>query len=245
MITSQHIGLKAAILDTETHTIDGLPIEIAFGGCDIQNGTLYFDKSNVFDQYYSIGDTKMSIGAMAVHHIVESDLVGMPDYKKFKLPSEVEYIIGHNIQYDITAITKCEVDTSSLKPICTLSMARHLWPDLETHKLEALIYFVFDGSAAARDLLKNAHCASVDIELTAILLERIIQEADIQNIEQLYQFSQQSKIWRKIYFGKHRGEDIKDLPVSYVQWLLRQPDLNPDLEAGIYKFHPNFLTSGT
>lgn len=240
MNISQQLALNAIILDTETHDMKGLPIEVAFTGCDIQGGLLHFDKQNMFDEFFSIGDEKISLGAMAVHHILDTDLIGKPDYKSFKLPSEVQYIIGHNIKYDIEVISKCGVETKNLKPICTLNIARHLWPELDTHRLEALAYFVLGRTAATRDILKNAHSASVDIEITAYLLEKIIEDAKIESIEQLYALSEEYRPWLKINFGKHRGTAIQDLPFSYVKWLLNEPNIDEDLIAGIYKYHPNY-----
>jgi exodeoxyribonuclease X len=39
----------------------------------------------------------ISYAAMAVHHILESDLKDQPFYNEFELPSETTYIIGHNV----------------------------------------------------------------------------------------------------------------------------------------------------
>ena len=125
--------MQAIILDTETHTLNGQPIEIAYAPIEITNGKLSLDKSQVFDQLYTV-DEPISFAAMAVHHILESDLVGKPHYTTFKLPAETQYIIGHNIDYDIRAIEKCGVDTSHIKAICTLALARLVWPDAEAAK---------------------------------------------------------------------------------------------------------------
>lgn len=38
----------------------------------------------------------------------------------------------------------------------------------------------------------------------------------------------------KIGFGKHKGTPLKDLPASYVSWLLNKTDnLDPDLRASL------------
>ena len=42
--------MQAIILDTETHTLNGQPIEIAYAPIDVQNGKLTLDKSKLFDQ---------------------------------------------------------------------------------------------------------------------------------------------------------------------------------------------------
>lgn len=217
--------MQAIILDTETHTLNGLPIEIAYAPIHIENGKLSLDKKQIFDQLYQVGQP-ISYAAMAVHHILESDLVDQPFYNEFQLPEQTTYIIGHNVDYDITAIEKCGVNTSKLKPICTLALARRVWENAEAHNISALIYLISKGSDKARDMLKGAHRADADIILTANILMHIIHQLNIQNIEQLYIASEEARIPKSITFGKHKGTAIQDLPADYIQWLLRQDDLD-------------------
>ncbi|MGR0303823.1 3'-5' exonuclease [Acinetobacter beijerinckii] len=224
--------MQTIILDTETHTLNGLPIEIAYAPIEIENGKLSLDKKKIFDQLYQVGQP-ISFAAMAVHHILESDLADQPSYKEFKLPSETTYIIGHNVDYDIAAIARCGVDTSKLKPICTLALARHVWEDAEAHSISALIYLISKGSEKAREMLKGAHRADADIILTANILMHIIHQLNIENIEQLYIASEQARIPKSITFGKHKGTSIQDLPADYIQWLLRQDDLDPYLRKAL------------
>lgn len=228
---------KALILDTETHGMNGLPIEIAYTAMSIHAGQLEIDQAHIFDQLYQV-DQPISYGAMAVHHILESDLVGMPHYTEFRLPAQTEYLIGHNIDYDIQAIARCGVDVSSIKAICTLALARKVWPDAEAHNLSALIYMVSKGSSKARELLKGAHRADADIILTANVLAHLLhhlqgQGVVVNDLEQLYQQSEQARIPSKINFGKHRGTAIADLPSDYVHWLLKQDQLDPYLKKAL------------
>ena len=65
--------MQAIILDTETHTLNGQPIEIAYAPIQIEDGKISLDKSQIFDQLYQV-DEPISFAAMAVHHILESDL---------------------------------------------------------------------------------------------------------------------------------------------------------------------------
>ena len=227
--------MQAIILDTETHSLNGLPIEIAYAPIEIQAGKLTLDKSQIFDQLYSIGDEKISYGAMAVHHILEQDIVDQPHFDTFQLPSETVYIIGHNIDYDIRTIEKCGVDSSKIKAICTLALARRAWPDAEAHNISALIYMISKGSQRARELLKGAHRADADIILTANILMHIMHHLQVQDIEQLYALSEDARIPRSLNFGKHKGTAIEELPKDYVQWLLRQDDLDPYLRKALEK----------
>ena len=225
--------MQAIILDTETHTLNGLPIEIAYAPIEIEAGKLSLDRSKMFDQLYSIGDEKISFAAMAVHHILEADIVDQPNFGTFTLPTETVYIIGHNIDYDIRAIQTCGVDTQHIKAICTLALARRVWPDAEAHNISALIYMISKGSEKASEMLKGAHRADADIILTANILMHIVHKLNIQTIEALFEASEDARIPRSINFGKHRGTAIVDLPSDYVQWLMRQEDLDPYLRKAL------------
>lgn len=224
--------MHAIILDTETHSLNGQPIEIAYAPIEVENGKLTLDKSKLFDQLYCV-DEPISFAAMAVHHILESDLIDRPHYSTFILPTDTQYIIGHNVDYDIRAIEKCGVDTSSIKAICTLALARRVWPDAEAHNISALIYMISKGSEKAREMIKKAHRADMDIILTANILMHIVHQLNINNIEELYAASEDARIPRSINFGKHRGTNITDLPADYIQWLLRQDELDPYLRKAL------------
>ena len=224
--------MQAIILDTETHTLNGQPIEIAYAPIQIQDGKISLDKSQIFDQLYQV-DEPISYAAMAVHHILESDLVDQPQYTEFQLPPSTVYIIGHNVDYDIAAIARCGVDTTQLKPICTLALARRVWENADAHYISALIYQISKGSAKAREMLKGAHRADADIILTANILMHIIHHLNIQSIEQLYLASEEARIPKSITFGKHKGTAIAELPKDYIQWLLRQDDLDTYLRKAL------------
>jgi exodeoxyribonuclease X len=63
----------------------------------------------------------------------------------------------------------------------------------------------------------------------------IIHHLNIQTIEQLYVASEEARIPKSISFGKHKGTSISDLPTDYVQWLMRQDDLDPYLRKALEK----------
>jgi exodeoxyribonuclease X len=205
--------MTAIILDTETHTLNGLPIEIAYAPVEVHAGKLSLDKSQLFDQLYQVNQP-ISYAAMAVHHILESDLVDQPLYTSFELPADTTYIIGHNVDYDMAAIARCGVETQDIKAICTLALARKVWPQADAHNISALIYLISKGSDKARELLKGAHRADADIILTANILMHIVHHLNIHNIDDLYLASEQARIPTKINFGKHKGSLIQDLPMT-------------------------------
>lgn len=219
--------MSALILDTETNDLHGYPIEIAYVPCAFAQGALEIDQSQAFDEYYSC-PAPIALGAMAVHHILESDIAGKPSYDTFRLPAGTTYLIGHNIDYDIAAVKLCD-PTIEVKGICTLALARMVWDELETHNLTALYYHVMSDRELARKHLRNAHNARYDIYFTSEVLRAIVEKLAIKDMASLFQMSEIARVPKRMQFGKHKGELISQLPGSYISWLLKQPDLDPYL----------------
>lgn len=224
--------MTAYIADTETNTLNGYPIEIAYVPCSFVDGLIHVDGSQVYDEYFSCPD-EISFAAMAVHHILESDIADKPSYETFKAP-QCEYLIGHNVDYDMNAL---RIGDKEFKPkaICTLALSRMAWPTAEAHNISALIYMLTKGSDRARQRLRDAHNAKADILLTATILKKLCEKLAIRDMTSLYQMSEIARIPKIITFGKHKGTAIKDLPADYVQWLLRQDDLDSYLEKALQK----------
>ena len=222
--------MSALILDTETHDLNGYPIEIAYAPCSFEQGVLVINQGEVFDEYFSCPEP-IALGALATHHILETDIAEKPSFDTFKMPQGVQYLIGHNIDYDITAIQKCQPDFS-VKGICTLALCRMVWPELQ-HTLSAMYYHVMDDLELARKHLRHAHNAKADIYFTGVILKTLVEQLGIKDMNSLYIMSETARIPKYITFGKHKGAAIKDLDPSYVTWLLRQDDLDPYLRKAI------------
>lgn len=115
--------MQAIIIDTETTGIDEPePVEIAYVAIDIY--ALVIAGGSWCGRFKP--SKPISLGAMATHHILDEELTDAPPASSFQLPEGVEYIIGHNVDYDWRAIGEPPV-----KRIDTCSMCRHLWPDAD------------------------------------------------------------------------------------------------------------------
>jgi len=214
----------ALLFDTETTGVhEPEVIEAAWLRLD-QPGSLQIIER--FEQRYR-PSKPISLGALATHHIYDEELRDCPPSEQFTLPGDAPYIIGHNIDYDWTVAGAPDV-----KRICTLALSRALHPELDSHSQSAMLYFAY--RAQARDWVRNAHSALVDVENCLQLLRYLLQQltekhGPITSWEMLWELSEQARIPRLMPFGKHRGEPIAALPGDYVDWLLRQTDLDPYL----------------
>ena len=222
--------MNALILDTETHDLNGYPIEIAYAPCSFEQGVLVINQGEVFDEYFSCPEP-IALGALATHHILETDIAEKPSFDTFKMPQGVQYLIGHNIDYDIKAVQKCQPDFT-VKGICTLALCRMVWPDLP-HTLSAMYYHVMDDLELARKHLRHAHNAKADIYFTGVILKTLVEQLGIKDMNSLFIMSETARIPKYITFGKHKGTAIKDLDSGYVSWLLKQPDLDPYLRKAL------------
>ncbi len=180
----------------------------------------------------------ITLGAMATHHIREKDVEHCPPSSSFKLPEGVDYIIGHNVDFDWGAIGKPDV-----KRICLLALCRKLWPEADSHSQSAMIYLPFPEEARQR--LQSAHSAVVDTTNCISILRKVIEtltpmdRLDRNDIgmtwDRLWDASEEARIPTVMHFGKHRGEKIADVPPDYKAWLLRQPDVDPYLAKALQK----------
>lgn len=214
--------MSALIFDTET-TGSTEPVRIVQAAWIELDDTLQAIKT--VNLYFN-PDRPIDSGAMAVHGLMGPELKDKPLYDTFHLP-ETDFIIGHNIDYDWEQAGSPE----HVKRICTLALARKLWPDADSHQLLALCYRL--APEKAKILHKMAHNARYDVALNLIVLHAIANEMGLHSAETLWEASEQARIPDVMPFGKHKGAKIADLPRDYVQWMLGQKDLDPYLRTAL------------
>ena len=216
---------KSIIFDTEATGIKE-PVLIEAAWLELAS-IEPFTVTNPFVQRYNPGKP-ISLGALATHHIMDEELVDCPSASSFRLPDDVSYIIGHNVDFDWEVIGKPEI-----KRICTLALARKLWPDVDSHTQSALLYYLERNSA--REQLRNAHSAIADVGICAVILDHICQQLNVKTVGDLYVESEKARIPTTMPFGKHKGEKISEIPNYYKAWLLEQSGLDPYLKKALEK----------
>lgn len=217
---------KTIIFDTEATGIKE-PVLIEAAWVELESLDP-FSVANPFVQRYNPGKQPITLGALATHHILDEELVDCPPASSFCLPNSVEYVIGHNVDFDWEVIGKPDV-----KRICTLALARRLWPNLDSHNQGALLYYIDRNTA--RDQLQNAHSAITDVGICAVILNRICQELGIKTIDDLFAESEKARIPTTMPFGKYKGQPLADIPSDYKQWLLSQGDVDFYLRKALEK----------
>lgn len=171
--------------------------------------------------------TPIEFGAMATHHITDDDLEHCPPSADFRLPDDVQYLVGHNIDFDWNVIGR-----PAIRRIDTLALCRALWPETDSHKQTAMLYML--NPRFARQYAADAHSAAADVFMLARLLTHILDRlGNPATLDELWQHSEAARVPRTMPFGKHKGELIADVPVDYRRWLAGQGDLDPYLRCAL------------
>lgn len=218
---------RAIIFDTETTGLtDPEVIEAAWMPVEIVGGKVEMAGSTTCRRYRPL--RPISLGAMAVHHIMDEDLVDEPPSSTFALPEGVQYLIGYNVDFDWRAIGFPDV-----KRIDVLAFARQLWPEADSHTLSAMIYRLYRHEGARR-ILEDAHQATADVYLCSLVLWHVVDQlGPFLSFDALWHASEHARVSTHMPFGKHRGVPIYQVPADYRAWLLRQPDTDPYLATAL------------
>jgi exodeoxyribonuclease X len=216
--------MNACVLDTETTGFDEpQPVEIAWVRLEGPQGLRTLDMCCC--RYKP--SKPITLGALATHHILDEDLENCEPYTAFKLPDGIDYLIGHNVDFDWDAIGKPNV-----KRIDTLAFSRKLWPKADSHSLGAMMYLL--DRENARSLLRHAHSAAHDASNTVRLLGNILRAlGEPMTWEAVWLLSEDARVPDVMPFGKHKGVAIADVPADYKRWLLGQPDVDPYLRKAL------------
>lgn len=157
---------------------------------------------------------EIDIGAMATHHITKDDLAEAPSIE----PILLQLVKGA----DVFACHNKEHDGYYFNPtapfICTLKAARRVWPEMESHSNQYLRYAL--KLPVDRHLAEPPHWAGPDSYVTAHLVAALLNEG--ATISDLIEFSYAPTIMKIIKFGKHKGAEFKDIPLDYLEYLMRE-----------------------
>lgn len=174
----------------------------------------------------------IEMGALATHHILDEELEDCPPSSEARgviVDGGVTYMIAHNVDYDYNALGKPE----GVRRIDTCALAKACWPECDGYSLTAFLYFL--DRHRAHEVTKNAHRDTLaDCRSCLELLGHIIAKFKMPPTwERLWEASEKARIPKTMPFGKHRpkpgekGPLIRDLPADYLEWCLRQDDMDP------------------
>jgi len=266
---------KAIILDTETTNLPhlgGEACEIAYFevGLELAKGkarrgfetvahrTALFEfllEESFHQTFMPRGD--FSPRASEVNGFTKEKLAGSPCISTFKFPTDVTYMIGHNIMFDWQMVTK-----PSVKLICTKELSiKYLTKQSGkgtkgVNTLTGLIERYYPEEA--RELIANAHSALQDCKLCYLILLKVLEVApELDSFEKLAKqcsqpdnsksgvklprLIQQDKYTKEhiLTFGKYTMVSLETLirtDKNYLIWLVEKSNMPQDLKDFIKQF---------
>lgn len=215
---------KLIIIDSETTGLakGARPVEIAWCTASKQD-----EKREYVERFNP--DMLIDAQAIEVHGISNDAVQDCRRYTQFEMPL-TEYIVGHNISFDVKILSECDPDVKNIKSICTLALSRMAWPELSSHKLNDLITYL------EPDFKFIAHSSLGDVLATKLLLKCLIIKLYVRSPEELYTLSEEARIPKSMPFGKHKGVPFAELDKSYIAWALDNLDVDDYLKAKLLEY---------
>lgn len=213
--------MTVRIVDIETGgTTPGSDDILEIASVDLVKGGGFTNQLTTF-----VRNTKpIPATAKAVHHILEEDVADAPPLQeavaKF-LGADVA--VAHNADFEKSFFEANVIDFASTW-ICTFKCALRVWPELDSHANQALRYHL--GLANPHGISRHMidpHRSLSDVLVTSAILEKLMAETAWVN---LVAWSQEPALYTRFSFGKYRGQRFDAVDVGYLDWILRQQDMD-------------------
>ena len=107
-----------------------------------------------------------------------------------------------------------------------VSERARVWPEAPSHSNQALRYWL-KPEGLDRKIASEAHRALPDAYVTAFTLRELLKRA---TFAELVAWSAEPALLPRVTFGKHKGAAWGAVPPDYLDWLLRQADMNEDVK---------------
>lgn len=205
------------VIDTETTSFEGGICELA--SIDIVAGQLCNPMNDLVKPPEPI-----TVGSMAIHHIT-NDMVAdaQPIDDVIHRYQDADVYVAHNAKFDREKLPQITAPW-----ICTMKLARKLFPELESHSNQYLRYHFMLDVDVPEGL--HAHRALYDCYVTAALLLRLNRDARF-TIAQMRDISSRPSLLHTMRFGKHKGKTFEEIAArdqGYLRWALTNMDLDED-----------------
>ena len=165
---------------------------------------------------------KIETAAKAVHHIDDSDIVGMrtPEIVLTELRDGVDYFAAHNAKFEK------EFFRPNTPWICTLKAAYRLCPGAPNHQNQTIRYFL--NTPVNRADAINTHRAGPDAYVTAHTLAKFLEKIPP---EVLSKWEGELTQFPFCPIGKERGKKWVDVDQGFLAWMcFKAPSLDEDIK---------------
>lgn len=167
--------------------------------------------------------------ARAVHHIHADDTAGFPAFDPEVMWAEakadgIDVVAAHNWAFDALRFGEAQ-----LPAICTLKVARRLWPDAPGHSNQVLRYWLEDEGEIACDpkRAEPSHRAGPDTYVTANVLRHMLS---LTTAAQMVAWTKDPMFYARCPIGDPwRGKPWAEVDFGFVKWIVDRRKDDPDL----------------
>lgn len=137
-----------------------------------------------------------------------------------------DYFIAHNSKFEEDMFKAYGVTPPPF--ICTMKVARRVWPRADKHTLPFLRYHGDLEKGKRDERCDPSHSAGPDTWLTSLLLHEFLFHFHL-SLEEMHAFTLQPEFHAFCPIGKYKGREWRDVDSGYLNWILK----TPDMEEGI------------
>jgi len=218
-ITVRTVDLETTGFPPEADIVEAGFVDILFTRVKEADPWAVLDRDARNEQRFFKPDREICLEARATHHITDNELEGAEHHSEalnFILDGNVDVMCAHNAAFEMQFIPfEYWIDT--------YKVALRLYPDSDKHNNQYLRYML--GLDLDPKLCMPPHRANPDAYTTSRILLRMLQEPDA-SINKFISWSKKPIYLTKIGFGKHAGQKFVDLPKDYLNWIIRQNDMD-------------------
>jgi exodeoxyribonuclease X len=165
----------------------------------------------------------------AVHFIRQSDVAGLPAFDATAFVEDCDgcaIIAAHSMAFEEQWL---QVD-GLLPTLCTLKAALRVWPEAPGHSNSVLRCWLEDrGLIELRDdLAMPPHRAGPDAYVTAHILKALFAAGATGR--EMVAWTREPRLLPTCPLGKFRGAKWADVEAGFLNWMLAQASMEPDLK---------------
>lgn len=238
------------VLDFETTDFPergGLIIEAGWTDLTLSPGDNFLNwemNTHSSQRFGMTPETRMSSAARAEHHISPAEIAGLPLFDTLDAVSllqcepsttrQFDYLVAHNHIFEKKLLTRHLSPSGTPmdgKWICTMKVARRVYPSASKYSLQYLRYHANLERGLPDARCMPPHASGPDTWLTAMLLAEMFSNYHI-SLSEMEEYTSGLTYFHTCPMGKYKGKPWKDVDNGYLNWMLTSAkDLDPDLRA--------------
>lgn len=171
------------------------------------------------------GVDEMPPEVRAVHHISLDDCRDAPPFDRGRMfETRCDAVAAHNLAFE------AQFFDPPPWAICTYKAALRVWPDAPAHNNGTLRYWLEDQGKIApiHCFTQPAHRAGPDAYVTAHILLALFDAGATGR--EMVAWTKEPALLPKCPLGKFRGKPWGEVEAGFLEWMLRQADMEDDLK---------------